>query len=372
MIVRGGMGMQSVKIIGAGSIGNHLTYACRQLGWKVRMTDIDADALRRTREEIYPARYGAWDPEIELAPQEKVPGEAYDLVVIGTPPDSHLPLAMEILGGEHPPKVLLIEKPLCGPALEGCGELWEAAARATVLIGYNHVMTANTRAAERVLRNSDIGMPLSITVDWIEHWGGIFAAHPWLDGPGDSYLGMAGRGGGACAEHSHGINLWQHFAHVLGMGRVTEVGAMLDIVKSEREHYDRVAQLHLRTAQGLVGDVRQDVITQPPKKTLRIQTTTGFLEWCAGYDAKHDAVIHQFGSGETQTELLPRMRPDDFKGEIAHVAELLAGQETSSPISLERGLETMLVVAAAHRADEQGARVHINYDQGLTRAALGG
>lgn len=364
--------MPRVKIIGAGSIGNHLTYACRQLGWQVRMTDLDPEALRRTQEEIYPARYGAWDPKIELVGQAPEADAAYDLVVIGTPPDSHLPLALEVLGGQHPPKVLLIEKPLCGPGLESCAELWEAARQTTVLVGYNHVLTANTQAAERILRESDIGTPLSITVDWIEHWGGIFGAHPWLAGPGDSYLGTAARGGGACGEHSHGINLWQHFALLLGMGRVTEVGAMLDLVKTEQENYDRIAQLHLRTEGGLVGDVRQDVITQPPKKTLRIQTTTGFLEWHAGYDAGHDAILHQFGSAEVTTERLPRTRPDDFKGEIAHIAHLLAGEETDSPISLARGLETMLVVAAAHRANERRSHVRIDYGRGLTRAALEG
>ena len=59
--------MARVKIVGAGSIGNHLSHACRQQGHDVTLCDRDPEALRRTREEIYPARYGSWDAEIRLA-----------------------------------------------------------------------------------------------------------------------------------------------------------------------------------------------------------------------------------------------------------------------------------------------------------------
>ena len=44
-----------VKIIGAGSIGNHLAHASRSLGWQVDICDIDSRALVRTKEMIYPS-----------------------------------------------------------------------------------------------------------------------------------------------------------------------------------------------------------------------------------------------------------------------------------------------------------------------------
>jgi len=67
--------MARVKVFGAGSIGNHLAHACRSLGWAVTLCDVDPQALRRTREEIYPARYGAWDDGIRLA---AVDGDRFD------------------------------------------------------------------------------------------------------------------------------------------------------------------------------------------------------------------------------------------------------------------------------------------------------
>ena len=58
--------MRNIKIIGAGSIGNHLAHACRQMNWNVNMFDSDNKALKRTKENIYPSRYGKWDNQIKL------------------------------------------------------------------------------------------------------------------------------------------------------------------------------------------------------------------------------------------------------------------------------------------------------------------
>ena len=44
----------NVKIFGAGSIGNHLAHASRKIGWDVSICDLDPEALKRTRNEIYP------------------------------------------------------------------------------------------------------------------------------------------------------------------------------------------------------------------------------------------------------------------------------------------------------------------------------
>ncbi len=46
--------MYNVKILGAGSIGNHLANASRRLGWQVTLCDMDPAALQRTKEDIYP------------------------------------------------------------------------------------------------------------------------------------------------------------------------------------------------------------------------------------------------------------------------------------------------------------------------------
>lgn len=357
--------MFKVKIYGAGSIGNHLSYACRNMGWDVLICDVDSEALNRTKNDIYPSRYGKWDSQIQLTTIESLPDEEFDVVIIGTPPDTHMGIALDIIKNE-PPKVMLIEKPLCKPDLAHCQELLETSntAGTKVLVGYNHTTAQNTKMAQELLKSGVTGEPLAINVRWLEYWGGIFAAHPWLNGPQDSYLGFSERGGGACGEHSHAINIWQHFAHLLGKGRIVEVSSMMDMVDDEKTRYDRICQLNVKTEKGLVGSIIQDVITEPSVKTLRIQGEKGFIEWFVNHDKKHDAVYYSDTGGQIQENLIAKTRPDDFKGEIEHVGDILAGNTNNCPISLSRGLDTMMIIAAAMKSQQLNQTVHIDYNAG--------
>ena len=111
--------MHSIRIIGAGSIGNHLANAARAFGWHVTLTDNDPAALDRARNSIYPQRYGKWDDEIVLKDSRAAITDPADVVFIGTPPDTHIAIANVVLDAVTP-KAIIIEKPLCGPDLEGC------------------------------------------------------------------------------------------------------------------------------------------------------------------------------------------------------------------------------------------------------------
>lgn len=364
--------MYSVIIYGAGSIGNHLAHACRAKGWDVLMTDRDPAALKRTREEIYPSRYRSWDPSIRLTGLDTLPNKSCDVVIIGTPPDTHLSLATRILEN-HPPRVLLIEKPLCAPSLEGVQKLADLQKKTGcfVAVGYNHTLTENTKRATRLLKQFPIGDPLTISARFREHWAGIFAAHPWLTGPKDTYLGFCERGGGASGEHSHAINIWQHFARLVGAGRVVEVSATMDMVTDSGVNYDRVCLISAKTESGLVGDIAQDVVTVPAQKALRIQGKNGFVEWLVNIDGSHDAVRYGDGKGEVKEEIIPKTRPEDFRGEIDHIEAVLNGSDsTDSPISLPKGIETMLVIAAAHVSRQQKRTVRINYGKEYGRESI--
>lgn len=364
--------MISVLIFGAGSIGNHLAHACRNKDWEVAIYDADPQALERTRETIYPQRYGKWDNNICLVHgKEDCWRKKSDVVIIGTPPDTHIPVAFEVLTAS-PPRVMLIEKPLCTPAMERCQELAALAARSgtKILVGYNHTLTEQTRKAEQLLDNNYLGKPLYLYAAFREHWEGIFKAHPWLNGPRDSYLGYSSRGGGAGGEHSHALNIWQHFSYLLGMGRITEISAMLDVVKNGSCEYDRIFQVNVRTENNLFGHVVQDVITKPPRKMLTVQGEAGFLEWHVNWKEGIDALRYGQENAQITEELFPKTRPDDFKGEIDHIEKILDNKISESPVSLERGLETMLVLAAAHLSHRIKKVVKINYDAGYSLKAL--
>ena len=74
--------MMKVKILGAGSIGNHLANAARSLDWEVHLCDISNDALKRTKNLIYPGRYKKWDERIKLYNNNKAPKGIYDIIFI--------------------------------------------------------------------------------------------------------------------------------------------------------------------------------------------------------------------------------------------------------------------------------------------------
>jgi predicted dehydrogenase len=154
------------------------------------------------------------------------------------------------------------------------------------------------------------------------------------------------------------------------MGRITEVSAMMDIVKTENVKYDRVCQLNVRSEKGLVGTIVQDVITEPARKVLRVQGTEGFMEWHVNYDNNNDAVICREKDGETHKELIPKSRPVDFIGEIDHIQDVLEGNVKESPISLEKGLDTMMVISAAYRSYDTKKTVNINYKKGYNIDAI--
>jgi predicted dehydrogenase len=322
------------------------------------------------KHSLYPGRYGKWDDAITLCLNQDAPQGEFDLICIGTPPDVHLDLALQAL--KEAPRALLIEKPLCPPSLQYAQEVFQAAkdSAVQVFVGYDHVVGLATKRVEELWASGAIGEVETIDVEFREHWAGIFAAHPWLKGPADSYLGFWERGGGASGEHSHAMNLWQHFAHVTNMGRVVEISATMKYIKKEGAHYDSLCLVDLRTEQGLVGRVAQDVVTIPSRKWARIQGTAGALEWIAGYSPEGDAVILRRPGKPDDLHLIRKTRPDDFIHELQEVESSVSKQNKLSPIRLERGLDTMLLVTAAHQSEREKCRVRIEYGQGYSPRAL--
>ena len=360
--------MLRVKIFGAGSIGNHLANASRQLGWDVTVCDVSETALNRMRDEIYPTRYGTWDPAIQLCTNDNAPQGGFDLIMVGTPPEHHLPLAVQALAED--PKAIMVEKPVCEPAMHLAQTLCSEAGNTKLFVGYDHVVSRAVTEACQHLQNNVLGKIHWIDVEFREHWKGIFAAHPWLSGPSDTYLGYWQRGGGASGEHSHALNLWQHLAHVCQGGRVAEVDAQLVYEQHDLGTYDSQCMLNLQTESGLVGRVVQDVVTFPPSKRAVVHGELGSLQIVIGYKPGCDAVILKMGDGTPEVMEFPKTRPDDFIQELRHIAAHLDDSAPESPISLARGLDTMLVIAAAHESDAQSRRMQLDYAAGYLLDAV--
>jgi len=342
--------LKSIKIFGSGSIGNHLAHAARSLDIDVDVIDIDPVALDRMRNEIYPARYGHWDDQINLYLSGSEPAERqYDLIIIGTPPDTHMELAKIALN--ELPKAILIEKPICGPLeLEDLRKVTELAIRNGIRLfcGYDHSVSPSIEKLVQLCGRFSRDDLMSIDVEWREYWGGILAAHPWLNGPADSYLGFWRRGGGALCEHSHGLHLLVYLSSVLGLGSCMNVASNLDLFNDSVCEYDRTAHLSLTFESGVEVNCVQDVITFPPMKRVSIKFKSIELNWSVNSGGEFDEVAVVDNGTVTESFRFEKRRPDDFIGELMHIDSVLGSQLVAeSPLDIAFGSEVMELISGS-------------------------
>src|SRR3990167_8627874 len=310
-----------VKVIGSGSIGNHLTQASRRMGWEVCVVDADPKALERMKNEIYPQRYGKCDESIELYTPDKEPKGNFDIIMIGTPPDVRMKLALEAL--KENPKLLHLEKPLCTPDMKGVLEFNEELKKhpgTIVVVGYDNAVGSALVELAGMLEKKTFGEILTLDVEVREHWRGIFSAHPWLAGPWETYLGYWKRGGGAGGEHSHALHLWKYLADISGFGGITDVKSFFDF-----------------------------------KKWARAQGSNGFIEWVGNASPEGDLLRYQIEGSEMVEKMVAKKRPDDFYCETLHYKDLLDGKIKleDSPLSLDRGLEVMKIISEGYKVAEK-------------------
>lgn len=345
-----------VKIIGAGSIGNHHARACRAMGWNVTVVDTNLDALERMRHEIYPNRYGSWDDRIRLQHDyqggKDVPKGDFDIIMIDVPPDVRMELAL--LAIKEKPRILHLEKPLCTPSRNGLYKFLSKHKKefgdCKLTVGYNHAVSKSVEEVVKIIKSGSVGPVITIDVEFREHWEGIFKAHPWLNCPEDSYLGYWERGGGAGGEHSHALHLWLYFATVANLDLMEEVKSDFDIVN---EKYDRIAAFILKTRQGNIGMVVQDVVTNPPRKWARVQGTNGFVEWHCNETPENDLVRFQSCSSDIkdiQEIRFLKSRQQDFLWLMQHYDDLLFGRTSykDSPLHIDYGIRVMNILHYAH------------------------
>ncbi|MBP9760242.1 MAG: Gfo/Idh/MocA family oxidoreductase [Candidatus Pacebacteria bacterium] len=342
-----------VLIIGAGSIGNHLAQASRRMGWQVTVSDTDLEALRRMREDIYPTRYGVWDGTIRLIDATGCRPEIgeFDIIMIGTPPDSHTALATKALALK--PAMLHVEKPLL--AAPDDVRAFEEAVRLTpgsiVTVGYDHAVAPSVAKALEYVRSGLIGDVLSMDVVIHASFADIFAAHPWLASINDSYLSDWRRGGGALQEHSHGLHLAHLFAEAAGYTSLTVRSSALDFeVDDEGADYDRLAHVTLQGGDMFFVHVVEDVFTRPTRKEVHVRGSAGSI--AVELTANSDVVMHRDVWGVLEKgEVFPKTRPDDFYALVQHYDDLLAGrvQIADSPVRVETGIEVMRYIQEAFK-----------------------
>ena len=343
----------NIKIIGAGSIGNHLAHACRHLGWNVTICDIDDEALSRTKNLIYPGRYEKWDDEIELRNINNVKEKNFDLVLIGTPPNTHLEIAIKEVK-DSKPRGILIEKPLCTPDLNCLQEFIRIKEQSKIkfFIGYDHILSQSLENFLKHLREGIIGKIISLEVNFRENWEGIFKAHSWLSGPEDSYLGFSSKGGGALCEHSHALSMWIYLSKCFGFGDIVEVSGNQKFYDQNGLIYDEISALTVKTQNGFLGRVVQDVFTKPVQKEISVFGLKGTASLRFATNDNFDRYNINVSEGKVIRKQFEKKRPDDFINEMKHIDYCLNNNNFVSPIDVDHGIETMNIISKAFLSND--------------------
>jgi predicted dehydrogenase len=337
---------KSLLIIGAGSIGNHHAYAAKKCLLNVSVYDIDKNSLNRMKNEIYPQRYGAWDESISLFYNlDEIKQKYFDVVIIGTPPDVHLE-NLDFVMKNVQCKIILIEKPFSKPlGLEFIKIIENKVmnAKPRIMIGYNHRLTKLTERFLEKIKSSGLSNPQFVTCLFQESWEGIFSAHPWLQGPADSYLGYLSRGGGAAFEHSHAINLFLYITDIIGAGEIVFEKQFLNMTNDDQLDYDHFYSGFFRTKNNVSGIVVQVVFTKNHKKSFKIDFINGSIEWIHGYEKSKNAIIYN-SNGKSEIELMDYERPEDFMGQMSHIVDILNKPYKDSPLDFKNNIQTQILL----------------------------
>lgn len=357
-----------VGIYGAGSIGNHLAFSSRKIGASVTVCDISADALDRFQKQIYPARYGGFDPSIALVRPDEFTQSEFDVVFIGTPPETHLELLEQAV--RLSPKLICIEKPVSTPDLRVIQSFAKiiASANPIILAGYNHRVGRNTTFALDLIEKYNLGKIQKLESVVLESWDGILSAHPWLSGPEDSYLGFTDRGGGATFEHSHGIDLWCLFAEKLGLGEIQSVEAEAKFVTNGVGGvYDEEIEIKIETTSGVPGVVRQDVKTKEVQKWVEVSGSLGQIKSEIGINQNEDSVNWK-SIVDPNISLdcrVNKTRYDDFDQELNEILRLFSinkKDKSIGPLSALSALRTALIATASIHSAKISKPVNLDFN----------
>ncbi|MBI84815.1 MAG: hypothetical protein CMJ81_16605 [Planctomycetaceae bacterium] len=141
-------------------------------------------------------------------------------------------------------------------------------------------------------------------------------------------------------------------------------------VEEGRARYDKLCFLNLVTESGFHGRVVQDLVTFPPNKQVLLQGQDGRIEWSWGAEPGVDTVTLIRNGEDAHPVRIERTRPDDFIEELKAIESHLSGEIDSLGITLERGLDSIPVIAAAHQAAQDRREMTIDFDLGYSPGSV--
>ncbi len=330
--------MKKILIFGSGSIGNHMAYAGRKLKYDVYITDINQSALKRMKNKIYPSRYKKWDKNIKIINYKYVFKSPlkFDLVIIGTPPKTHISLYYMCLK-RIKYKKLLIEKPLTNYSNNQFLNFTKTVNKNNVFCGYNHSVSKSFLFFYKELIK--LKKLNQINVDWRENWDGILNAHFWLKNEFSSYLGSLNDGGGALQEHSHGLHL---LILILKTKKINLKNIKFQTNKIYKKNlYDLYFSI-TGIKKGIFFNYQTDLVSKPSVKKIEVSNGSNLLKIIFNYDLNKDVVLKYKNNSLMYKKYFKKNRSSEFENEIKHLIQYSNKKETN--LSVSHAIDVMHVI----------------------------
>ncbi len=334
--------MKKILIFGCGSIGNHMSYAARRLKFQVFITDIKNQAMLRMKNIIFPKRYKKWDNKINIIDYNKVfkLKEKFDLIIIGTPPSTHLKL-LNICKLKLKFKNILIEKPLTVYSKLDEAKRISFKSNYNIFCGYNHSISKSFAYFFNKIK--EIENIEYIQVNWKEGWGGILGAHFWMKNEFSSYLSSSKDGGGSLQEHSHGLHLLLILLKKKNISLDKEkFMTNISYMKKSKKKYDRLVNLQAEK-RGLIYKYETDLITEPADKSILIKSKGCNIQLIFNYKKNCDAVII-LNNNKKKIKIFKKTRSSEFENEIKYVVNLKKKDYKKSNLNLQNAIDVMKVI----------------------------
>lgn len=333
-----------VGIIGTGGIANaHAEALSAQENVKLEVA-VDLDP---TRSEDFARKWNISRTAADL--RTAAADGPVDLVVICTPPASHMVLALEALARDlH----VVIEKP---PALslEQLRELMtaEAASRGTVSCVFQHRFGSGAQRVLELSSAGSLGRPLVGTCNTL--W---FRNQAYFDVPWRGLWDVEGGG----PTMGHGIHQFDLLLHLWGPWQ--EVSAFASKLARNTDTEDISAAV-VRFESGAIATILNSVISPRETSQLRLdfEHATLELEHLYGYNNDHWTLTPAPGSEEL-AELWASAGTNIPSGHRAQYSAILARLAAGGvpPVSLSDAYPTMELAAAIYASSITGTTISRN------------
>ena len=276
--------MLKIKIIGAGSAGNHIAFAFKKFNAKITMVDTNLASLKRSKNQIYIPRYKKWDKNINLVSKDSVKNK-YDCIIISSPPDTHVKILENNIKQSN---VFLIEKPICEPNKKNVEKLKKITLSnksKIFLCGYNHRLFPSTQKFKQILNKKNFNY---LSVNFKENTSGFLKAHSWYKDLSESYLSKQNKGGGSLCEHSHALNLAQYFNDEFKNTKL--MYKFIKYKKNKKNNYDSSSSVFFRSKNKVI-EVNQNFETTPTEKNIIADGEKFYLKLVYNYEKNNDYLL---------------------------------------------------------------------------------